>query len=56
MAFLALICCSIPSHAVGPTGKIVGTVTDPNGAPVAGAKVTIINEGTDESRAAHYRR
>ncbi|MGA7859624.1 MAG: carboxypeptidase regulatory-like domain-containing protein, partial [Terracidiphilus sp.] len=51
MAFLALICCSIPSHAVGPTGKIVGTVLDPTGAPVSGAKVTITNEGTGEARA-----
>jgi hypothetical protein len=52
MAFLVLICSSIPVRAVGPTGKVVGTVTDPTGAPVAGAKVTIINEGTNESRAA----
>ena len=52
VAFLALVCTSIPTHAVGPTGKIVGTVTDPSGAPVAGAKVTVINEGTNESRAA----
>jgi hypothetical protein len=52
VAFLALVCSTIPTHAVGPTGKIVGTVTDPSGAPVAGAKVTVINEGTNESRAA----
>jgi len=52
MAFLALVCTSIPAHAVGPTGKIVATVTDPTGAPIAGAKVTVINEGTGENRAA----
>ena len=52
VAFLALVCTSIPTRAVGPTGKIVGTVSDPSGAPVAGAKVTVINEGTNESRGA----
>ena len=50
VAFLAMVCTSVPTHAVGPTGKIVGTVTDPSGAPIAGAKVTIIDEGTNESR------
>ncbi len=49
--FLALVCTPpIPIYAVGPTGKIVGTVSDPSGAPIAGAKVTVINEGTNEMR------
>ena len=52
VAFLALLCCSFPARAIGPTGKIVGSVLDPSGAPIAGAKVTVINEGTAESRAA----
>src|ERR1035437_5473816 len=51
-AVLVLIFSSIPAHAVGPTGKIVGSVLDPSGAPIAGAKVTVTNEGTAESRSA----
>jgi hypothetical protein len=52
VTFLALLCSSIPARAIGPTGKIVGSVLDPSGAPIAGAKVTVINEGTAESRTA----
>ncbi|MDT7810547.1 MAG: hypothetical protein QOJ42_463, partial [Acidobacteriaceae bacterium] len=50
---VALLCCALavrPALAVGPTGKIVGTVTDSTGAPVAGAKVSAINEATNETR------
>jgi len=50
LAFLILLYSSVPLRAVGPTGKIVGTVTDPSGAQIAGAKVTITNEGTNEAR------
>jgi hypothetical protein len=32
------------------TGTILGTVTDPSGQGIAGAKVTVINEGTREER------
>ncbi len=32
------------------TGQIVGSVTDPNGAAIAGAKVTIVNTGTRAER------
>jgi hypothetical protein len=35
---------------VGPTGKIVGSVFDPSGAPISGAGVIAKNEGTGESR------
>src|ERR1035441_3637808 len=52
VTFLALLCSSIPARAIGPTGKIVGSVLDPSGAPIAGAKVTVINESTAESRTA----
>lgn len=52
LAWLALCAASVPVRAVGPTGKVVGTVTDPNGSAVPAAKVTIINEGTGESRTA----
>ncbi len=38
------------SYAVGPTGRIVGTVTDPGGSPVVGAKVTLTNDNTNEVR------
>jgi hypothetical protein len=34
------------------TGNITGTVTDPSSAPVAGATVTITNQGTNETRTA----
>ncbi len=41
---------SVQSRAVGPTGKIVGSVFDPTGAPIPGASVAATNEGTGESR------
>src|SRR5580698_8751828 len=47
---LLLFMSSVPSHAVGPTGKIVGSVVDQTGAPLAGATVNVINEGTGEAR------
>ncbi|HEX4032342.1 MAG TPA: carboxypeptidase regulatory-like domain-containing protein [Terracidiphilus sp.] len=50
LAAVAAILGSIPANAVGPTGKIVGSVYDPTGAPVAGASVTATNEGTGEAR------
>ena len=33
--------------AVGTTGTVVGTVTDPTGAVIAGAQVTVRNSGTN---------
>lgn len=46
-----MLCCliSIPALAAGPTGKIVGTVTDSTGASVANAKVSATNEATNET-------
>lgn len=38
------------SWAAGSTGKIVGTVADPSAAPLPGAKVTLINAATNETR------
>src|SRR5271169_1886781 len=35
-----------PLHAQVDTGSIVGTVTDPSGAIIGNATVTLINEGT----------
>jgi Carboxypeptidase regulatory-like domain/TonB-dependent Receptor Plug Domain len=40
-----------PAHAAGPTGRILGTVTDNTGAVVPDANVSVINEGTNETRA-----
>jgi hypothetical protein len=51
-----LICClsclvlSLAAVAQLPTSTLNGTVTDPQGAVVAGAKVAIINAATDVSR------
>ena len=50
LAVLLVLFHPISLHAGGPTGKIVGTVADPSGAPIAGATVTATNEGTAESR------
>jgi hypothetical protein len=49
VVFVALSFISVPAYAVGPTGKIVGTVTDPSSAPIAGARVTVTSEGTNEA-------
>jgi hypothetical protein len=49
VAFLALL-VSLPAYAQKITGTIRGTVTDPTGAIVAGAKVTVKNEDTGLTR------
>jgi hypothetical protein len=50
---LALLLSAAPfSSAQTVYGSIVGTVTDPSGAAIAGAKVTLTNLGTNESKAA----
>ena len=50
---LALLLSAVPS---GPAqtvyGSIVGTVTDPSGAAIPGANVTLTNLGTNEPRTA----
>jgi hypothetical protein len=45
-----LILAGYPALAQDATGKIVGIVTDPSGATVAGATVTVTNTGTQVSR------
>jgi len=51
IAFFALLFVPLLSHAQG-LGSIVGRVTDPAGNAVAGAQVTITQEGTGFSRSA----
>jgi Carboxypeptidase regulatory-like domain/TonB dependent receptor len=51
IAFFALLFAPLFSHAQG-LGSILGRVTDPAGASVAGAQVTATQEGTGFSRAA----
>lgn len=44
------LCVSIPLSAQKFTGTIRGTVSDPSGAVVSGATVTVTNPGTGETR------
>src|SRR5690349_9825169 len=44
-----LFLCTVPLYSQVDTGSIVGTVTDPSGAVVSGAKVTLTNLGTNAS-------
>jgi Carboxypeptidase regulatory-like domain len=48
---LAIATISATAFAQSVSGTILGTVTDDTGAVVAGAKVTIVNEGTGLTRA-----
>ncbi|HLV87507.1 MAG TPA: carboxypeptidase regulatory-like domain-containing protein [Candidatus Sulfotelmatobacter sp.] len=45
-AIVALLCGSMLAQSTVGTGSIVGTVTDPSGAVVSNAKITITNLGT----------
>src|SRR5437879_10443242 len=47
-----LFSLSLPLAAQDATGKVVGIVTDPQGAVVAGAKVTVTNTATSVTREA----
>jgi carboxypeptidase family protein len=51
-AITALLYLPPTSFSQTTFGSIVGTVTDPSGAPVAGAQATITNLGTNETRTA----
>jgi Carboxypeptidase regulatory-like domain/TonB-dependent Receptor Plug Domain len=51
LPFLALLAASlVPLNAQTMFGRISGTVTDPTGAVIAGAKVTVINTDTQATR------
>ncbi len=41
---------NVISHAQTSYGSVVGTITDPSGASVVGAKVTLKNNGTDSTQ------
>jgi hypothetical protein len=45
-AALVVIVCTMAAHAQSTTGNVRGTVTDPNGAVVAGADVVITKKST----------
>ena len=51
VVMLLVLCCS-PANAQTFYGSVVGTVTDPSHAAVAGATVTLTNVGTNEKRTA----
>jgi hypothetical protein len=44
--FLFAVSCVLSAHGQATTGSIRGTVTDPNGAVVSGAKVTLTRKST----------
>ena len=48
--FLLMFFCSTRALAQNDVGSVVGFVTDQSGAVIPGAKVTIANEGTGETR------
>jgi Carboxypeptidase regulatory-like domain len=45
-----LICASATTHAQNVTATLSGTVMDPTGAVIPGAKVTLVNEATNDTR------
>jgi hypothetical protein len=51
-AFVALHLCMVQARAQSSAGEVGGLVADPSGAPLPGASVTLVNEGTKVSRAA----
>jgi len=50
LAFLIAILFAVSLRATGPTGAITGTVTDPSGAVVPHARITVLDQGTNASR------
>src|SRR5689334_20711145 len=50
LVLTSLVCLSSLALRGQGFGTIVGTVTDPSGAFVASAKITITNQGTSQSR------
>src|SRR6185295_4925516 len=50
--FLFAVSCVVSAHGQATTGSIRGTVTDPNGAVVSGAKVTLTRKTTGGTQTA----
>jgi hypothetical protein len=48
LALMFVVSFNIPAQTI--TGRISGTITDPTGAVLAGATVTVTNEATGQSR------
>src|SRR5882762_7864935 len=48
-SILLLVCAGMQAQSTVSTGSIVGTVTDPSGAVVSGAKVSITNTATGQT-------
>jgi len=49
LAAIALLLPAMLAQTTISTGSIVGTVTDPSGAVVGGAKILIVNKGTNQT-------
>ncbi len=49
-SFCVSLCVAAPLVAQGLTGQISGSVNDPSGSAVAGADVTLVNQGTSATR------
>lgn len=50
LALVTLLTLTAASHAQVLYGSLTGNVTDPNGAAIAGASVTLTNTGTNQAR------
>src|SRR5712671_384649 len=48
-AILLMICSGMLAQTTVSTGSIVGTLTDPQGALIPGARVTVTNVGTGQT-------
>src|SRR5882762_5911964 len=48
-SILLLVCAGMQAQTTVSTGSIVGTVTDPSGAVVSGARITITNTATGQT-------
>jgi outer membrane receptor protein involved in Fe transport len=47
LGVLTLLAAEIPATTQNSTGRVIGTITDPQGAALVGARVIVINKGTN---------